>query len=145
MSDTHRRITSRSQKPYCSPLCKNTNSYLHNQLTLLIGSPKLEELLDDIVTKHVSHQTVGGRQNLLEKRTTLTKFGNINIKQSLHSVFQLDYSIRISRIVSGPTWKTSCFSAGAALSSFCCINLEPCWSWLNSTIWLVRSRSCRLG
>lgn len=24
-------------------------------------------------------------------------------------------------------------------------NLDPCWSWLNSTMWLARSRSWRLG
>lgn len=24
-------------------------------------------------------------------------------------------------------------------------HLEPCWSWLNSTMWLARSLSCRLG
>ena len=44
-----------------------------------------------------------------------------------------------------PTWKTACFSWGVALSSFCWINLEPCWSWLNSTTWSVSSRSCRFG
>ena len=41
--------------------------------------------------------------------------------------------------------KTICFSFGVALSSFCWMKREPCWSFANSTTCGPRSDSCRFG
>ena len=105
-------------------------------------------------TKHVIITIlIPGYWKLLRKKSFAMKFNYcIHLTdEGNHEKFiycQIGYKIARQNI-SGwkrlSTWKTACFSWGVALSSFCWINLEPCWSWLNSTTWSVSSRSCRFG
>ena len=41
------------------------------ELAFLVSSTKLEELLDDVVAKHIGHEAVSRRQNLLEDQLFL--------------------------------------------------------------------------
>ena len=46
-------------------------SYLVDKLRFLVCGSKFKELLDDVVTKDVGHETVGGREDLLEDELLL--------------------------------------------------------------------------
>ena len=46
-------------------------SYLVDKLRFLVCGSKFKELLDDVVTKDVGHETVGGREDLLEDQLLL--------------------------------------------------------------------------
>ena len=54
-------------------------SHLVHQLGFLLGGSELEELLDDVVTEDVRHQTVGGGEDLLEHQLLLSGRGPLQL------------------------------------------------------------------
>ena len=53
--------------PYGSAAQQLRFIYLVDQLGLLVGGAKLEELLDDVIAKDVGHEGVGVRQDFLNR------------------------------------------------------------------------------
>ena len=49
--------------------------HCQRQGLLLLRRAKLKELLDDVVAEHVCHETVGGRQDLIEHHLLLRLSG----------------------------------------------------------------------
>lgn len=113
------------------PAYSFTLSHLLYKRGLLLRGAVLEELLDDVVAKDVRHQTVRGGHDFVK-----------------HSLLLLREKIQKQHLVSPKLQiknTTKSLTRGVARSSFCCMNLDPCWSWENSTTWPERSRSWMFG
>ncbi len=113
------------------PAYSFTLSHLLYKRGLLLRGAVLEELLDDVVAKDVRHQTVRGGHDFVK-----------------HSLLLLREKIKKQHLVSRKLQiknTTKSLTRGVARSSFCCMNLDPCWSWENSTTWPERSRSWMFG
>ena len=57
----------------------DTHYHLVHQLGLLLWRSELKEFLDDVVPKHVRHQTVGGGEDLLEDQLLLGGRGSLQL------------------------------------------------------------------